>query len=292
MVHSGPSPYNCNVALVSCILWERISVTKRGLPILCVSIPVILLGCGPTPTPDADLPRATPGLELQAEDYAPAKCGFCTKLVRHGSSPQQGETLKRPADAEEIEYGSRDLRLRAYLSHPAKDGRKRPAVLLLHGGFAFGEGQWEMTRPFRDAGFVVMMPVLRGENGQPGDFTLFYDEVDDVLAAANTLAALPSVDPGRIYVCGHSVGGTLTLLAAMASNRFRAASSISGSPDLKSYLRVSRVQVPFDVSDNREARLRSPVAYATSFKCPVRLFHGDEEFWLQSSTQRTAMLAK
>src|SRR3954469_20832236 len=78
----------------------------------------------------------------------------------------------------------------------------------------------------------------------------------------------------------------------MASNRFRAASSISGSPDLEGYLRVGRVRAPFDASDIREVRLRSPVAYATSFKCPVRLFCGDEEFWVQASTRRTAMLAQ
>ena len=28
-----------------------------------------------------------------------------------------------------------------------------------------------------------MIPTLRGENGQKGDFTLFYDEVDDVILA-------------------------------------------------------------------------------------------------------------
>ena len=82
------------------------------------------------------------------------------------------------------------------------------------------------------------------------------------------------------------------MLAVIASSRFRAAASLSGSPDLESYLRVSRVQIPFDASDMREVRLRSPVAYAASFKCPVRLFCGDEEFWVQSSTMRTANLAK
>jgi dipeptidyl aminopeptidase/acylaminoacyl peptidase len=265
---------------------------NRAQAILWLTVPMVILGCGVPHASDTELPRAAPGMELQSEDYARARSRFRTKLVRHGPAPQHGETLKMPSDAEEVEYGSGDLRLKAYLSRPANDGRTRPGVLVLHGGFAYGEGQWKMARTFRDAGFVVMMPVLRGENGQTGDFTLFYDEVNDVLAAANTLAALPSIDARRIYVCGHSVGGTLTLLTAMASNRFRAASSLSGSPDLESYLRVSRVQVPFEASDTREIRLRSPVAYATSFKCPVRLFCGDEEFWLQSSTQRTAILAK
>jgi acetyl esterase/lipase len=77
-----------------------------------------------------------------------------------------------------------------------------------------------------------------------------------VLAAADALASLPSVDANRIYLCGHSVGVTLALLAAMASNRFRVAASLSGSPDLESYLRVSRDQAPFDASDIREVRLR------------------------------------
>ena len=247
---------------------------------------------GPTQVIDPDLPRATPGLELQSEDFAHARVNFRTTLLQCGPAPQEGEALEKPDDAEEVEYRSGGLRLKAYLSRVPDNGRKRPAVLVLHGGFAFGVGQWTMARSFRNAGFVVMMPVLRGENGQTGDFTLFYDEVDDVLAAADVLAALPSVDASRIYVCGHSVGGTLTLLATMASNRFPAAASFSGSPDLDSYLRVSRVKVPFDAADLREVRLRSPVAYATSFKCPVRLFCGDEEYWVQASTRRTAMLAK
>lgn len=59
-----------------------------------------------------------------------------------------------------------------------------------------------MSQPFRDAGFIVMMPVLRSENGQPGDYSMFYDEVDDVLAAADVLARQPDVDAQRIYSQG------------------------------------------------------------------------------------------
>ena len=65
------------------------------------------------------------------------------------------------------------------------------------------------------AGFVVLIPMLRGENGLPGSYSMFYDEVDDVLAAAEVLALTPGVDANRLYVAGHSVGGTLTMLAAM-----------------------------------------------------------------------------
>src|SRR5678816_999790 len=40
-----------------------------------------------------------------------------------------------------------------------------------------------------------MTPILRSENGSPGAYSLFYDEVDDIVAAAEALAQLPRGDP-------------------------------------------------------------------------------------------------
>jgi len=149
-----------------------------------------------------------------------------------------------------------------------------------------------MAQPFRDAGYVVMTPILRGENGQPGSFTMFYDEVDDVVAAAQYLAKQPYVDEKHFYLSGHSAGGTLTLLAAMASPRFKAAASFSGSPNQKRFAREYPQDVPFNQSDMREFDLRSPIAYATSFKCPVRLYYGSDELDFALASQTTAMRAK
>ena len=137
-----------------------------------------------------------------------------------------------------------------------------------------------------------MAPILRGENGQPGVFSLFYDEVDDVLAAAEALAGLPDVDPSRLYVAGHSVGGTLALLAAMSSNRFRAAASFSGSPDQVSFVRFQEELVPFDDNDPREFQMRSPLAFPQSFKCPVRLYYGNQEILFRRVSQEMARQAK
>ncbi len=49
----------------------------------------------------------------------------------------------------------------------------------------------------------------------PGFFSMFYEEVDDVLATADYLAKLPGADLGHIYLAGHSAGGTLTMLATL-----------------------------------------------------------------------------
>jgi hypothetical protein len=34
-----------------------------------------------------------------------------------------------------------------------------PAVLFVHGGFAFDRGDFAIAKPFLDAGFVVMTPI-------------------------------------------------------------------------------------------------------------------------------------
>jgi dienelactone hydrolase len=229
--------------------------------------------------------------ETSAQDYAQARRSFRTKLVRAAGSPQPWEPTKLAPDAQLIEVTSGGLELMAWMSKPTTQATRAPGVLFLHGGFAFGADDWEMTKPFRDAGFVVLMPILRGENGQPGTFSFYYDEVEDVLAAADTLAAQPNVDASRIYVTGHSAGGALAMLAAMASKRFRAVASLAGSPDPTVHKDDIEL-IPFDPNDADEFRMRSPLEFATSFKCPARLYFGADETWLNPRAQKTARRAK
>ncbi|HKC39220.1 MAG TPA: alpha/beta fold hydrolase [Gemmatimonadales bacterium] len=160
--------------------------------------------------------------------------------------------------------------------------QKLPAVLFLHGGFEFGAGDWDMAVPYWQAGFVVMAPMLRGENGQPGAFSFLYDEVDDVLAAADFLRRQPSVDSTRIFLAGHSAGGTLAQLTALTSARFRAVASFDGSPDQQLLYNGSASkpgnhrELVFDPKDARELQMRSPLAYVLSLKTPIRLYYSSE----------------
>jgi dienelactone hydrolase len=229
---------------------------------------------------------AVDDLELQSEQYAEARKSFRTVLRIKGPSPQALPlNTDFPPEIQSIEYMSGGLKLKAYVDPAPADGQKRPAVLFLHGGFAFGEDDPMMPQPYRDAGYIVMLPILRGENGQPGTFTLFYDEVDDVLSAADSLAALPYVDADRIFVAGHSAGGTLAQLASMTSKQFRAAASFSGSCNQRS--QTDNTLLRFDTSDVVEYLMRSPQAYATSYLCPIRLYFGTEEIWAAGPTRTT-----
>lgn len=236
-----------------------------------------------------------PEVKIRKGDYSAAREHFHTALTHRGKSPGRFDALSTPAGATEIEFASGPLTLKAWLFVPASAAETRhPAVLFLHGGFAFGNEDWEMAKPFRDAGFVVLAPRLRAENGQQGSFSLLYDEVEDVLAAAEFLCNEPVVDPERLHLAGHSIGGTLALLASMSSDRFRSVASFSASPDQVVYckLGINEQDIPFDRSDPTELEMRSPLAFAASFKCPVRMYYGSNEPHFHLSTQRTVEIAR
>jgi dipeptidyl aminopeptidase/acylaminoacyl peptidase len=252
-----------------------------------------------TPPAKIDV-MVVPDVTIQTEDYAEARKTFHTTLLRKGSAPHQEDCkdTRPPVGVLEVYFPSGGLRIRAWLNRPSSGrSEKYPAVLFLHGGFCFDASDWEETKEFREAGFIVMLPNRRGENGQPGNFTMFYDEVDDVIGAAEYLRQQPFVDQTGLYVAGLSTGGTLTMLAALTYPHFRAAASFSGSPDAVGYTRHAvaigaESDVPFNYRDARELQLRSARAYASSFKCPARLYYGTDEKNFAISTQPTAALAR
>ena len=262
--------------------------------------PVMLLFGLALPVPPAqspqDAPSFAPQVAVQQEDYAVARRHFATRLLHPGpASAKPTVELKPPPGVSEVDFPSGSLRLHAWVNVPDDEGeRAYPTVVFLHGGFAFSREDWDMAQPYRDAGFIVLAPILRGENGQPGVFSLFYDEVEDVLAAGEYLRRQPYVDEEHLFVAGHSVGGTLSLLAAMASNLFRASASFSGSPDQVIYCNrgIAKERVPFDMTDARELEMRSPLAFAASFKCPARLYCGTQEVHFHATSDRTAELAR
>lgn len=240
-----------------------------------------------------------PEIQIQKEDYANVRKEFKTKLIKKTGSPQKPEATDSadmpPSGVTQIFFKtSNNLTLKAWINVPTgKNNGKYPVIVFLHGGLSFGKGDWDMTKPFRDAGFIVITPMLRGENGQPGMFTFLCDEVNDAIAAAEYVKQQPFINNKRIYLAGHSVGGILALLTSMSCKDFKKAASFSGLPDLVLYHKyvIDPKEIPFDTTDKREFQMRSPMAYANSFKCPVRMYFGTEEPWIMGSTsmQTTAI---
>jgi dipeptidyl aminopeptidase/acylaminoacyl peptidase len=252
---------------------------------------VVLAACAhPSPkAADPDIELIEPEVAIDHTDYASVRASFRTHLTHEAPAPQPFDPLVVPPGVESVTYAPG---LVGWLAKPAQT--PSAAVLFLHGGWAFGADDWTETKPYRDAGFVVFAPILRGENGQPGAFSFFYNELDDVLAAAAYLRAQPFVDPQRIYVAGVSAGGTLALLAAEAVPGFRAAASISASPDqvlVAHHTKNAAHDIPVDVTDLHELGVRSPLAYAESFKCPVQIYYGLYDHFVVAS-RRMAEVAR
>ncbi len=146
--------------------------------------------------------------------YTQWRTSFKTKLTKRGPAPQEYQR-ESARDIEQVRYPSGSLQLQAWIAKPSTTSERSPALVFLHGGFAFGMGDLESCQPAIDRGFVVMAPSLRGENGNPGNFELFMGEVDDARAAVKWLAKQDYVDPDRIYVFGHSVGGGVSAVLSL-----------------------------------------------------------------------------
>ena len=189
--------------------------------------------------------------------YLQRRAALQTKLIKAGPAPQEFEQESPPANTQEITFVSGDLPLKAWVYvPPGEPATPRPALVFFHGGFAFGGGDMAELQPFMDAGFVVMCPMLRGENGNPGNFELFWGEVDDAKAAVHWLAGQPYVDRNRIFTFGHSVGGGVSAMLSLLDDvPIQHGGSSGGLYGTRVFSDWSDI-VPFDRSNKEEARLR------------------------------------
>jgi hypothetical protein len=246
---------------------------------------LLLAACGCGQQADAPPVTATAGPGTGgpgAASLSEARRGFQTKLVRKLAKKEPAD--EPPANLFRlVRYESLAGKLAAYLSVAPRDKKKHPAILWIFGGFSnsIGDTAWQegpakndqSASAFRKAGIVMMYPSLRGGNDNPGFKEGFFGEVDDVLSAADYLARQEGVDPERIYLGGHSTGGTLALLAAESSGRFRAVFSLGPVDDVASYGPDS---LPFDTSNRRELELRAPKLWLQSMQSSVFVFEGTE----------------
>jgi pimeloyl-ACP methyl ester carboxylesterase len=180
-----------------------------------------------------------------------------------------------------VHYDSPVGKLPAYLTLPPPGGERHPAIVWIHGGpcNSIHASTFEPREPENDqtgsafwrAGIVTMYPSLRGGNDNPRAPEGFFGEVDDVIAAAKFLASQDFVDGQRIYLGGHSTGGTLALLVAESTDTFRAVFSFGPVANVAGY---PPDFLPFNARNPREIELRSPIHWLHSIRRPTFAFEG------------------
>lgn len=229
----------------------------------------------------------------QRKPYVPlveARKGFKTTLLRKVSA---GEPLDQPSKSPHgngfsiVKYDAPGGKYPAYLytpdAHPLAKDEKKSAIIWITGGDCNTIGDvWspadkssdENATAYRDAGLIMMFPSMRGGNENPGFQEGFFGEVDDVLAARDWLAKQPNVDADRIYLGGHSTGGTLALLVAECSDQFRAVFSFGPVENVAFY---GPDFLPFDFSNSKEIKLRAPGNWLKDIRTPTFIIEGTKD---------------
>ncbi len=181
-----------------------------------------------------------------------------------------------------VKYQSDVGLLDAYLSTGIDSTKTYPVIVWAHGGFG-GIGAWfwedqSYIESFINSELIVFCPSWRGENNNPGNFELFYGEVNDLTNAIDYLASLDFVDTNRIYLAGHSTGGTLAMLASMMSDKIRATFPLGGAPDIKAVVSngYGYGNTPYNYKSRKESKLRSAINYVEDLNNPVVYFEGED----------------
>jgi len=118
------------------------------------------------------------------------------------------------------------------LVYVAAGAGPHPAVVLLH-GFPGNERNLDLAQDIRRAGWDVLYFNYRGSWGTPGDFS-FAHSIEDTAAAVAYLrrpevARQLRLDPSRIVLIGHSMGGFMAIAASAADPGIKAFATISAA---------------------------------------------------------------
>ncbi|MBO9696183.1 MAG: alpha/beta fold hydrolase [Sphingopyxis sp.] len=134
-----------------------------------------------------------------------------------------------PAAMEVVHIPSGGVKVNGVVYIPAGSG-PHPAVVLCH-GLPGLEKNLDLAQAIRRAGWTVITFNYRGSWGSPGDyrFAQNLEDADAVLAFARdpANAARLRIDPKRLVIMGHSMGGWVTALTAAHDKRLLGAAMIS-----------------------------------------------------------------
>lgn len=214
---------------------------SRSVTAAIVTTAVLALAaCAPSDDPDsAPTPSATT-TPPPAVDTSTLRTMIDTFDV--ADRPPPTLVLEGPAEtlaserAESVSYLSGDATVTGVLRTPAGASEDRPAVVVVHGSsdpdtYESGSDLAPEQRALLDAGYVVLAVDMRGYAGSdaadidspavdPGfgwTTTLDWGMALDVATALSALRGgdVASVDPERVGLLGHSLGGLLALDAAV-----------------------------------------------------------------------------
>ncbi|WP_156677727.1 alpha/beta hydrolase family protein [Sphingomonas profundi] len=183
---------------------------------------------------------------------------------RDAAHPARMEVLHVPS-------GGGTLNAVAYL---AAGPGPHPTLVLFH-GLPGNEKNGDLAQAVRRAGWNVVLPNYRGSWGSSGRFSFAGNlvDADAVLAYVRDPdhAARLGIDPARLAIAGHSMGGWVTALTAAHDHRLLGAALISAA-NMGPAGRTPRAELVARMADNRETLAASAEQMADELAANAALF--------------------
>lgn len=170
------------------------------------------------------------------------------------------------------------------------------ALMWIHGGPV---GQWGDDWHWRwnpivgaNLGWKMVLPNPRGSTGFGQKFV---DDIfgntwggqcfEDLMVVADTVCAMPGVDPAKFCAMGGSFGGYMTNWIGTQTDRFRRLVTHAGLFDLAMFHGVTDMPAwwahAFNVDPYRDRKafdVYSPVRHVAGWKSPTLVIHGDLDY--------------
>ncbi|ALH80682.1 alpha/beta hydrolase family protein [Sphingopyxis macrogoltabida] len=161
-----------------------------------------------------------------------------------------------PAAMEVVHIPSGGVEINGVVYIPAGAG-PHPAVILCH-GLPGNEKSLDLAQAMRRAGWTVITFNYRGSWGSPGQYRFGQnlEDADAVLAFARdpANAAKLRIDPERLVIMGHSMGGWVSALTAAKDKKLLGAAMISAA-NLGAFGQMPREQLAAGMKANGQEAL-------------------------------------
>ena len=161
-----------------------------------------------------------------------------------------------PAAMEVVHIPTGGVEINGVVYIPSGPG-PHPTVVLCH-GLPGNEKSLDLAQAMRRAGWTVITFNYRGSWGSPGDyrFAQNLEDADAVLAFARdpANAAKLRIDPKRLVIMGHSMGGWVTALTAAKDRELLGAAMISAA-NLGAFGKAPRDQLAAGMKANGQEAL-------------------------------------
>ncbi|MBI5765439.1 MAG: alpha/beta fold hydrolase [Planctomycetes bacterium] len=173
--------------------------------------------------------------------HSPLAALLCFAVCAKTANAQTDEKTPPAFTTEKISVVTGKYKLPGKLTLPAGDS-KVPGLVLVHGsGPHDADETIGPNRTFKDIaeglatrGIAVIRYEKRthkyGASMTPADVTLNFEVIDDAVSAVTLLREHARIDPARVFVLGHSLGGTCAPLIAARDPKIAGIISLSGTP--------------------------------------------------------------